>query len=242
MSNMSEVPAGWYHAAGDPEGTERYWDGAQWIGEPRSAPTPGPPVQPPQADAAGAETSPRWGDPTGAAPPGSGFPPPAAAVQSPSGDVSVYSPAGRLGEGWQRLVARLVDGMITGVASFVIGLIVGAVMDNVIGGILAGLAGTAVSLVYEVLMTTKSNATVGKQIFNLRIVNLDGSRVDENAMIKRSMPLVAIGVLGAFPIIGFFAGILGLIVVILSVVWVFTDTQRRSVLDRVGETNVIVDP
>ena len=27
-------PAGWYYAQGDPVGTTRYWDGAQWTGEP----------------------------------------------------------------------------------------------------------------------------------------------------------------------------------------------------------------
>ena len=37
-------PAGWYHAEGDPEGTHRYWDGDQWVGEPRAvAATPPPP-------------------------------------------------------------------------------------------------------------------------------------------------------------------------------------------------------
>ncbi len=28
-------PAGWYHAQGDPAGTQRYWDGAAWQGEPQ---------------------------------------------------------------------------------------------------------------------------------------------------------------------------------------------------------------
>jgi uncharacterized RDD family membrane protein YckC len=28
------APAGYYHAEGDPEGTVRYWDGANWSGEP----------------------------------------------------------------------------------------------------------------------------------------------------------------------------------------------------------------
>ncbi len=30
-------PAGWYHAQGDPPGTQRYWDGAQWVGGPQAA-------------------------------------------------------------------------------------------------------------------------------------------------------------------------------------------------------------
>lgn len=30
-------PPGWYHAEGDPAGTQRYWDGAQWVGGPQAA-------------------------------------------------------------------------------------------------------------------------------------------------------------------------------------------------------------
>jgi uncharacterized membrane protein YhaH (DUF805 family) len=28
---------GWYYAQGDPPGTQRYWDGVQWVGEPQGA-------------------------------------------------------------------------------------------------------------------------------------------------------------------------------------------------------------
>lgn len=30
-------PAGWYYAQGDPPGTQRYWDGSQWVGGPQAA-------------------------------------------------------------------------------------------------------------------------------------------------------------------------------------------------------------
>lgn len=30
------TPPGWYHGAGDPPGTKRYWDGTAWQGEPQS--------------------------------------------------------------------------------------------------------------------------------------------------------------------------------------------------------------
>lgn len=33
--SSSEVPPGWRHAQGDPPGTERYWDGSRWQGDPR---------------------------------------------------------------------------------------------------------------------------------------------------------------------------------------------------------------
>lgn len=32
---MSTQPPGWYPAQGDPAGTNRYWDGSQWVGEPQ---------------------------------------------------------------------------------------------------------------------------------------------------------------------------------------------------------------
>lgn len=39
--------AGWYRGEGDPPGTQRYWDGTQWVGdpvyEPVAAPVPPPP-------------------------------------------------------------------------------------------------------------------------------------------------------------------------------------------------------
>lgn len=44
---------GWYNAQGDPPGSQRYWDGTQWVGEPvfEPAPSPGPtfvaPLPPP---------------------------------------------------------------------------------------------------------------------------------------------------------------------------------------------------
>ncbi len=30
-------PPGWYYAQGDPPGTQRYWDGSQWVGSPQAA-------------------------------------------------------------------------------------------------------------------------------------------------------------------------------------------------------------
>ncbi|MEE9417096.1 MAG: DUF2510 domain-containing protein [Acidimicrobiales bacterium] len=45
--------AGWHVATGDPSGTERYWDGTAWVGQPRPIavpmPLPAPPVHQPAA-------------------------------------------------------------------------------------------------------------------------------------------------------------------------------------------------
>ncbi len=32
-----QMDAGWYYAQGDPGGTQRYWDGTQWVGAPQPA-------------------------------------------------------------------------------------------------------------------------------------------------------------------------------------------------------------
>lgn len=38
----TNTSAGWYYAQGDPPGTQRYWDGAQWIGGPKPVAPPAP--------------------------------------------------------------------------------------------------------------------------------------------------------------------------------------------------------
>ncbi len=38
----AQTPPGWYYAAGDPPGTQRYWDGAQWQGGPQPVAGSGP--------------------------------------------------------------------------------------------------------------------------------------------------------------------------------------------------------
>lgn len=37
---MPPQPPGWYHAQGDPPGTTRWWDGAQWVGGPVAVAAP----------------------------------------------------------------------------------------------------------------------------------------------------------------------------------------------------------
>ncbi len=62
------APPGWYHAEGDPPGTERYWNGTEWTEGPRPVQqTPPassiPPIEPLSGEAPSAE-SPGSGSPT----------------------------------------------------------------------------------------------------------------------------------------------------------------------------------
>ncbi len=65
-----QAGAGWYHAEGDPVGTLRYWDGAQWVGEPQYPPQPATqPVAPFQPAPSGPEpwSGAPWSDQQGPA-------------------------------------------------------------------------------------------------------------------------------------------------------------------------------
>lgn len=37
INDNNALPSGWYYAEGDPPGTQRFWDGAQWVGGPQVA-------------------------------------------------------------------------------------------------------------------------------------------------------------------------------------------------------------
>lgn len=48
MTDDNYQPPGWYYGAGDPPGTNRYWDGEVWVGDavPVPSATPAPPTAP----------------------------------------------------------------------------------------------------------------------------------------------------------------------------------------------------
>ena len=64
---------GWYHAQGDPPGTERFWDGSAWTEGPR--PVGGVPSAPPAAPAAPPESQPMDSAPTFGGPASGGLAP-----------------------------------------------------------------------------------------------------------------------------------------------------------------------
>ena len=66
------IEPGWYYADGDPVGTQRYWDGEMWVGQPVYEPAPAPsPVPPPVSYAAPDAYPPPAGYPAPV-----GYPPP----------------------------------------------------------------------------------------------------------------------------------------------------------------------
>jgi uncharacterized membrane protein len=98
MTNTGGTPAGWYYAPGDPEGTQRYWDGAQWIGEPQAqSQEPTPMAEPPAGSVPESDATVQYRPPAAEpAAPGYSAPPPSYQAPSAPGapPVSVPPPGG----------------------------------------------------------------------------------------------------------------------------------------------------
>lgn len=192
MSTGSGQPPGWYYAQGDPPGTQRYWDGAQWVGGPQ---------------------------PIGGAPAG-GFsmPQPGGGLVNPVG----MGPGGRpLADPGTRIVARLIDVVIIFVVALILAAIVGT--ENQLGIQFVGLV---IGIGYELAFTALKGGTPGKLIMGLGVVTTD------NTFPPGWGPAAIRWVVTAIPCIGF-------VVFIVSLVFLFTDPEHRTVGDRAANTRVV---
>ena len=190
MTEPTQPAPGWYHAQGDPMGTQRYWNGTQWTGDPR--PVVGQTV------------------------------------------------AGNVAEPWTRIGAALIDFALF----FVIGLVFGASqldlnstnvgeLDTSIGAsmVLSGLV-----FLYRWLMVAKYGATLGKLALNLRVEAIDHTIPPPNDVAAKRASNSLIGIVSAvIPI----AGLATLGIGIVSLVYLFSDSEHRTVMDRFAGTRVV---
>ena len=190
MSTGSGQQPGWYYAQGDPPGTHRYWDGAQWVGGPQPVAAAGAPGYMPGST------------------PGLAY-----------GDMSSGRPLAGPGI---RILARLLDGAILFVAALIIAVIVG-VGDNQFG---LQLLFIGAALLYEGGFTALKGATPGKMIMGIGVTTTAG------VCPPGWGPALIRWVVTAIPCIGF-------IVFIVSLVFLFTDEQHRTVGDRAAGTLVV---
>lgn len=139
----------------------------------------------------------------------------------------------------QRVVARLIDAviMIPILLIFVGGAIAKGIdgdgSPNTAALFVGGLVATAIGGIYEVLMVKTYGATIGKKVMKIRVARLsDGAIPDMTTSVKRWLP----GVVGVVPKVG---GPLSSLILIASLVLVFTDAKRQSVNDKFANTVVI---
>jgi len=212
-------PAGWYHAQGDPPDTKRYWDGSQWVGEPQV---------------------------TG--------------VAAPMGGPN-DAPMSNLASAGKRIGARLIDNILMlvifgGLASALVlpSMDFDAIttaMENGTdipesalpsGGAAAG-AGVAFVLLpflWELLWHGVASATPGKLLFGMRIARMEapGEALGWGAGAKRAL-LRAAGLLTLVPLVGLIMYLVWLGVTVVSLVFLSSDNNRQTVMDKVASTIVV---
>jgi uncharacterized RDD family membrane protein YckC len=241
---MTSPAAGWYDdpAPGAAPGAQRFWDGAGWTEQTRTAPADltkhGPSTGYAPAQTHGGAV------PAGYAP-GPAPGPPVALTHTPDG-MALASPGKRLG-------AYLIDALILGVAStlvlflFLFLLIGGGAASGVFdtassgddpppGFVLAFLGGYALvaailvvlSLWYYVIRVRQVGATPGKQMLGLRVrtFHTDGQLTWGQVWGRYGLPALINGVVG----VTFF----------VDVLWLLWDKHRQTLHDKAVGT-VVVD-
>lgn len=210
----SNQPAGWYPAQGDPAGTVRWWDGSQWVGGPQQQ---------------GAQQQDGYVVPGG----------------------TTIANGRELADPWMRVAAGVIDGILVGIVGAIFGG--GAVLTGAVGGggsdaldltaggfVLLGLVGAIVIAAYHTAMNTFMSGGLGKQILGLRIVRADGTEpLGTPDGVKRSANHL-LDILSVIPILGLFISLLvqGLLNLV-SLVFLFSDPEHRTVMDRFADTYVV---
>lgn len=220
MSNAGDTPAGWYHAPGDPEGTQRYWDGAQWVGDPQAVPQ--------QAPAEG------FGAPVGASP--SYGTPAASGSAVPSG----YQPLGGASASGgvpadygQRVVAYLIDFgiIVVGYIAAIILIAIGSAVSDVIGVLLAivafiGVFGFAIWNLY--IRQGSTGQTIGKSQQNIKLIKDDTQQPPGGGM--TFVRYLVGGLLSSVT-----CGIYGL----LDILWPLWDEEKKRLTDKIMKMSVV---
>lgn len=220
MSDNSPMQPGWYYAQGDAAGTQRYWDGAQWIGDPQI-------VQDslgPTGGAMGAvgnlvEGLPRIG---GRIIDGIIWFLLTAIANIPVIGSTMSSFFDALGSGDEAAVE--------------------AVAPNAALVFICGLVTIALITAYEVLMNVNVGGTLGKKAINAVVRREDGSDLDMNSALMRMALYIGVGVLGLIigllGILTFLPNLIFTVIAIAGLVMLFVDAKKQTPWDKVGKTIV----
>ena len=146
-------------------------------------------------------------------------------MPSPSASPAALHPE-RFAGFWIRLAARILDGLVGSI--IVVPLMLVA---DTAGSLSLIVAASILLFVIQISMVAKLGGTPGKLIVGLRVTLADGSTTPPGfkAAILRVLPEFLTAPIPLLPFV----------IVILNIIFVLTDDEKRSVNDRVGSTRVV---
>lgn len=210
MTNTNGTPAGWYPAPGDPDGTQRYWDGAQWVGQPQ--PVPAPTAAQPAYGAPGAGT--------GGAPPG---------YQPYPSNVARTVPADYV----QRVVAYLIDYAVVFVPAVIVvavAVLIGSASSAL--GVIIGVVGMIAVIGFSIwnlfIRQGSTGQTIGKSQQNITLIKDETGRPPGGGM-------TFVRYLVAGLISNVTCGIYG----ILDILWPLWDVDKKRLTDKILKMSVV---
>jgi uncharacterized RDD family membrane protein YckC len=214
---MSEgqMPAGWYYAEGDPPGTQRYWNGEIWTGEPQLVPgAPGT----------------GFGSQAGQ----SNLASPGKRIGGRLIDVIItlilsFILTAIVGGGQDNdaFAQSVEDGNID--------------FELLVPGAATLIVGALFAFLWDFAWTAFAAGTPGKLIVGARVAEASNMQSPPStaAAAKRALHRL-LGILG---IAGFalwsLSGLAGFAIGVVSLIFLFTDDSHRTVMDRIGGTVVI---
>lgn len=136
---------------------------------------------------------------------------------------------------WWRILARILDSLILLVPA---AIIIGAATDGSVAGnefdAGAVLILAVLGIAYEIGMVAWKGGTLGKLVLGLRVMDQETSSIPPGGKdaFMRWLP----SAIGIIPLLG---PIVSLVFLILSLVWLFSDSHRRTIYDRFATTYVV---
>ena len=149
-------------------------------------------------------------------------------------------------EWWQRLLAGLIDGVILAIVFFIVNAIFGAMAGTNLSVlrivlVLAVIVNTGLVVGYKVFFeSSPMQATPGKMVFGLKVVDAGGNRAALKPVIMRTWPwwLNILSVIGALMLTGVF-GLLVALAIIGIFFTFFMPPLGRCIHDQTADLHVI---
>ena len=148
---------------------------------------------------------------------------------------------------WERLVAGIIDGVIMAIVVIIISTILVAIGGDSLTairilGFIAALISTALVVGYKVFFESGTwQATPGKMVFGLKVVDEGGQRAPLQQVLMRTWPwwLNLLGALGALLLIGMVLNLLIAIAIIAIFCTFFMPPGGRCIHDTTAKMYVI---